>query len=59
MKYIYGMCHRGFSIGCQPMDGLLERKDDKTTKYWDLLIYTRELTKKEMRDYELDYLGKK
>ena len=57
MKHIYGMRHRGFSIGCQPMDGLLERKDDNKNRYWDLLIYTRELTKEEMRDYELDYLG--
>lgn len=56
MNYKYGMRLRGFSIGCQPMDGLIERQDDTTGRYHDLLIYNRELTEKELRDYELDEL---
>lgn len=58
MNYKYGMRLRGFSIGCQPMDGLIERQDDTTGRYHDLLIYDRELTEKELRDYELDDLNK-
>lgn len=52
----YGMRLRGFSIGCQPMDGFVERLDDETGKYHDILVYNRKLTDKEMKDYELDYL---
>ena len=53
-KYVYGMRLRGFSPGCQPMNGLVERIDDYTGKYHDLLIYKRMLTEQEMQDYELD-----
>ena len=53
-KYVYGMRLRGFSPGCQPMNGLVERVDDYTGKYHDLLIYKRMLTEQEMQDYELD-----
>ena len=52
--YVYGMRLRGFSIGCQPMDGLIERRDDPTGRYHDLLVYDRPLTPKELEDYELD-----
>ena len=54
--YTYGMRLRGFSPGCQPMTGLVERQDDPKGKYHDLLLYDRELSEKEMRDYELDYI---
>lgn len=57
MKYLYGMRLRGFSPGCQPMNGLKRSEQDYSGKYWDLLVYDRELTEKELRDYELDYLG--
>ena len=56
--YKYGMRLRGFSIGCQPMKGFVERQDDTSGKYWDILIYDRELTQQELEEYELDYLGK-
>ena len=36
------------------MQGLLERRDDTTGRYHDILIYDRELTEKELQDYELD-----
>ena len=54
--YVYGMRLRGFSLGCQPMQGLVERQDDPTGKYHDLLVYERKLTDKELADYELDSL---
>ena len=54
--YVYGMRLRGFSLGCQPMQGLIERQDDPTGKYHDLLVYERKLTDKELADYELDSL---
>lgn len=56
MKWIYGMRLRGFSIGCQPMRGLLERRDDVKGTYWDLLVYDRKLTEQEIRDYELEFI---
>lgn len=55
-NYYYGMRLRGFSIGCQPMNGLVRRVDDNTGKYYDILIYNRRLTEKEESAYELDYL---
>lgn len=51
---MYGMRLRGFSIGCQPMDGLVERRDDVSGMYHDILVYDRELTDREVSDYELD-----
>lgn len=54
--YEYGMRHRGFSIGCQPMDGLLERRDSTLEEYYDFLRYDRMLTANELRDYELDFI---
>lgn len=56
MVCVYGMRLRGFSPGCQPMNGLVERQDDATGRYHDLLVYDRELTEKELRDYELDFV---
>ena len=57
MMYKYGMRLRGFSIGCQPMDGFVERCDDEKGVYWDIIVYDRKLTDDEVRDYELDYIG--
>lgn len=57
MAYRYGMRLRGFSIGCQPKQGLIERMDDPTNRYYDILVYDRSLTKKELEDYELDDLN--
>lgn len=51
--YVYGMRLRGFSPGCQPMDGL-EAVMSETKKYHNILIYNRELTDEEIKDYELD-----
>jgi hypothetical protein len=58
MQYAYGMKLRGFSIGCQPKEGLIERIDDTSDTFYDILIYGRKLSDKEISDYELVYLGK-
>ena len=52
----YGMRIRGFSIGCQPMDGFIERQDDPSGRYHDILVYDRKLTEEETRHYSLDHL---
>lgn len=53
----YGMRLRGFSPGCQPMKGLIERRDDPTGRYYDILVYAERLTDEEVAAYELDYIG--
>ena len=55
--YKYGMRLRGYSIGCQPTKGFVDRKDDPSGKYYDILVYKRKLSDQELNDYELDYLG--
>ena len=57
MEYKYGMRLRGFSIGCQPMIGLIRREDDITGRYYDILVYNRPLTESEISGYELDSLN--
>lgn len=54
-EFKYGMRLRGFSPGCQPR-GVIKREDDFTGRYYDILVYDRELTEKELSDYELDRL---
>lgn len=57
MRFAYGMRARGFSIGCQPMKGWESRIDDSSCRYYDIVVYNRQLTEREVSDYELDYLG--
>lgn len=57
MEYKYGMRLRGFSIGCQPMNGFVKREDDTTGIYHDIIVYDRPLTEKECEQYELDDLN--
>lgn len=52
--YLYGM-RRRFGIGCQPMNGLMNVLE-YDYKYRNILVYIRELTDEEVRDYELDRL---
>ena len=56
MEFRYGMRLRGFSLGCQPMKGLLHREDDVTGKYHDIIVYDRQLTEQEVYAYDLDEL---
>lgn len=62
MEYRYGMRLRGFSPMCQPTDGLVDISPEKVKKngrtYWNVLTYDRKLSKKELEDYELDFIGK-
>ena len=53
-RYKYGMRLRGFAHGCQPLRGFVERLDDETGKYYDILVYYRKLTEKEQHNYDLD-----
>lgn len=55
--YKYGMRLRGFSIGCQPMKGFIERQDDESGKYHDILLYDRPLKDTELKEYELDFIA--
>lgn len=56
--YEYGMRERGFSPGCQPMDGFIRREDSWTHLYYDLLVYDRKLSGNEVYNYSLDYIDK-
>ena len=56
MKYLYGMKNRGYSLGCQPRKGLVERKDSDNKDYFDLLVYSRKLTEEEVKSYELELI---
>lgn len=48
---------RGFSIGAQPKRGFIRREDSTDSRWYDILVYERALTEKELTDYELDYIG--
>ncbi len=51
--YTYGMKARGFSPGCQPMNGLVDWRDDDNSCFFSILTYSRRLTKEEEDQYEL------
>ena len=57
MRFLYGMRLRGFSPGCQPMNGLVDVDYDESGRFYDILIYDRQLTDQELRDYELTEVG--
>ena len=54
-EFSYGMRLRGYSPGCQPK-GVLRREDDSSGKYHDIIVYGRQLSADEIRDYELEEL---
>ena len=55
IRFMYGMKARGFSPGAQPL-GVIEWMDSDKTKtgYWSVITYGRELTDKEIEDYDLE-----
>lgn len=55
-EFVYGMKSRGYSIGCQPMDGLIRTQPDANRNFHDILVYNRELTDDEVRHYSLTRL---
>ncbi len=55
-RWYYGMRLRGFSIGCQPKEGFVEREDDPENRYWDVIVYDRPLSDQEISSYDLDFI---
>ena len=55
MEYKYGYRPRPPSIGTQPK-GFLRLNADRYRGYWGYVVYDRELTEKEMFEYDLDKL---
>lgn len=65
-RYIYGLRNRPASIGSIPARGIIEiKKDRKTCDYYgqikgryyhSIISYFRELTAKEMDEYDMDLL---
>lgn len=58
-KYYYGMKLRGFSPGAQPKEGLIDRINDPSDRYWDIIIYDRLLSNEELYNYDLEYIATK
>lgn len=57
--FVYGMRCRGFSPGCQPLEGFVEAEDDPLREYHDVLVYDRMLDRETQEHYDLDFLGKR
>lgn len=57
-KFRYGMRMTVGLPGPIPIDGLLAREDDKNERYHNILVYSRRLLDKELRDYDLEDLNK-
>lgn len=55
-NYLYGMRLRGFAPMCQPKKGFIECREG-VGRYHNIIVYNRILSNKEMREYELDFLG--
>lgn len=64
--WLYGMKERGFGPGCQPKEGLAYLATGQRVavilaggrKYWDVIAYGKELSSREIVDYELEFIGK-
>lgn len=59
MMYYYGMKYRPAGIGCQPMEGLIAILDPEDKAFYDVVVYNRMLTYKEINAYELEFIGMK
>jgi hypothetical protein len=53
MKYFYGMRLRGFSPGCQPMDGFIRRLDSHSKNYHDIIVYDKALSEQNVKHFSL------
>lgn len=51
--YRYGMKYRPFSIGCQPLENLIEAQEDATGVYYNILLYSEKLTQDQITSYQL------
>ena len=56
--YYYGMKYRPAGPGAQPKD-FDHLKESKDKKYYDVVVYRRELTPEEVTQYQLEYIGRK
>ena len=58
MTYKYGMRLRPIGLGCQPSRWCkFEDSDKAKTGYWSFVWYKFKLTDKELKQYDMDYLG--
>lgn len=51
--YKYGMRCRPYSIGCQPMQNLIEAQEDPAGVYWNILLYSEPLSPEQIAHYSL------
>ena len=56
-KFKYTYRSRGYSIGCQPSEGLINSKNEDGYKF-EVITYNRKLTCREISDFELIDLNK-
>ena len=58
-RYLYGMPFRGISPGAQP-NGIVEfyPPSMQYPQYWNVIVYDKPLTDKEISDYELVFIRK-
>lgn len=54
--YYYGCKSHNTDFGAVPVKGILMWRPSKDDKYYRTLVYSRKLTKKEMDEFELDYI---
>jgi hypothetical protein len=55
--HLYGMKLRGFAPGCQPMEDFVDWSDcEPEDPYHSILLYRRELTAEEVKQYDLEEL---
>lgn len=56
--FLYGMRERGVSPGAQPKGMVAFYPPSlKYRQYWNVIAYENQLTEKDIRDYELDFIG--
>ena len=55
--YKYGMRLRGMSPGAQPKEGFYDWQEDHTGTFYNIILYTRELSRDEIIKYDLSYIG--
>ena len=57
--YKYGMRCRPYSIGAQPMNNLIEAQEDATGQFYNILVYSAPLDRKDIEHYSLTDLQAK
>lgn len=57
MKYAYGVKAKNENGILCPADGLVERLDDPTDSFWEILLYDKRLDLELETKYQLEYLG--